>query len=81
MPFGIRPWAAGPYAELAGFDPTNRMSAFNFCDPYDHILPPSNGTISEMDRQHLWGMYVGIAADITRVGPPRGSLLLLGVGI
>ncbi len=40
----------------------NRLSQFNFCDPFDHVLPPVDGTISALDRQHLWGLYTGIAA-------------------
>lgn len=38
----------------------NRLSAFNFCDPFDHILPFSDGTIGKTDRAHLWGLYSGI---------------------
>jgi hypothetical protein len=37
------------------------LSAFNFCDPFDHVLPFSDGTIDSADRAHLWGMYSGIA--------------------
>ncbi len=62
MAFGIKPFGAGTYAELSGFNPAARMSAFNFCNPFDHILPPSDGTVSALDRQHLWGMYIGIVA-------------------
>jgi len=43
-------------------DLADRLSAFNFCDPFDHILPFSDGTVSALDRQHLWGLYTGIAA-------------------
>ncbi len=39
----------------------DRLSAFNFCDPFDHILPFADGTVAALDRQHLWGMYKGIA--------------------
>ncbi len=38
-----------------------RASAFNFCDPFDHVLPIPDGTISTLDRAHLWGLYSGIA--------------------
>lgn len=65
-------WSTSSWAELAWgqqseFDSltasaANRISAFNFCDPFDHILPFADGTVSALDRQHLWGMYVGIAA-------------------
>ena len=55
----------------------NRLSAFNFCDPFDHILPFADSTMTALDRQFLWGLYTGIAAggaaDIRR-------LLTLGVG-
>jgi len=47
--------------EVTG-DASSRLSAFNFCDPFDHILPISDGTVIARDRQHLWGMYSGIAA-------------------
>lgn len=40
----------------------NRLSAFNFCDPFDHVLPFSDASIGALDRQHLWGLYAGIAA-------------------
>ncbi len=62
MVFGARPYAAGSYSDLAGFNPAARMSAFNFSNAWDDILPLSNGTISALDRQHLWGLYIGIAA-------------------
>lgn len=39
-----------------------RMSAFNFSNAWDEILPPPDNTISALDRQHLWGMYIGIPA-------------------
>ena len=50
-------------------DAANRISAFNFCNPFDHILPVPDGTVSALDRQHLWGMYAGIAAAV----PPSTS--------
>lgn len=54
----------------------NLMSAFNWCDPFDHILPFSDGTVGILDRAHLWGMYTGIS-----VAPGAGKYLpLLGVG-
>jgi len=40
----------------------SRASAFNYCNPYDHVLPPVSGTIGAADRQHLWGLYIGILA-------------------
>ena len=43
-------------------DASSRVSAFNFCDPFDHVLP-TPGTTSYIARQHLWGMYGGIAAS------------------
>ena len=37
-----------------------RQSAFNFCDPFDHIMPAPDGVVGASDRQHLWGLYSGI---------------------
>ncbi len=42
-------------------DLAKRLSAFNFCNPFDHVLPFADGTISAADRAHLWGLYSGIA--------------------
>jgi hypothetical protein len=50
-------------------DASNRISAFNFCDPFDHILPVAVGTVGPLARQHLWGMYQGIAAAGTSIIP------------
>lgn len=47
----------------------NRISAFNFCDPFDHVLPVADGTVSAADRAHLWGLYSGIAVADIIVGP------------
>jgi hypothetical protein len=59
-------------------DAGNRISAFNFCDPFDHILPVPMGTVGSLARQHLWGMYQGIPV---RLGAGTGQWLpLLGVG-
>lgn len=44
-----------------GSGAADRLSAWNFSDAGDHILPFSDGSISNLDRQHLWGMYTGIA--------------------
>jgi len=38
----------------------NRMSAFNFCSPFDCVLPASDGAIKQANWWHLWGMYVGL---------------------
>lgn len=35
-----------------------RTSAFNFCNPFDLILPPVDTTITADDRAHLWGLFV-----------------------
>ena len=40
---------------------SKRLSAFNWCNPFDHVLPFADGSISASDRAHLWGMYSGIA--------------------
>ena len=44
-------------------DAADRLSAFNFCNPFDYILPFADGTISALDRRHLWGMYT-ITVDV-----------------
>ena len=69
------------YAQIEGHDPVesssaNRISAFNFCNPFDHILPAADGTIGTSDRQHLWGLYVGIAVGKSKTR----NLLTIGVG-
>ena len=56
----------------------DRLSAFNWCNPFDHILPFSDGTINAGDRAHLWGMYTGI---VVTAGLGAGTQLpLIGVG-
>ena len=42
-------------------DLDERLSAFNFCNPFDHVLPFADGTIGSTDRAHLWGLFSGIA--------------------
>jgi hypothetical protein len=57
-------------------DLADRLSAFNWCDPFDHILPFADGSVATIDRAHLWGMYAGIST-----APGAGKYLpLLGVG-
>jgi hypothetical protein len=51
-------------------DAANRLSAFNFCDPFDFIMPLADGGITNLDRQHLWGMYAGIAVE-EAIGRPH----------
>ena len=46
----------------AGDLAANRMSAYNFCNPFDTVLPLANGEIGQADRQHLMGAYAGILA-------------------
>ncbi len=46
----------------------DRLSAFNWCNPFDHVLPFSDGTVSAADRAHLWGMYSGIAVGAPSLG-------------
>ncbi len=55
-------------------DLANRLSAFNFCDAGDHILPFSDGSVSGLDRQHLWGMYTGISASTVEADQGQTSL-------
>ncbi len=47
------------------------LSDFNFCNPFDDVLPFSTGTVSVLDRQHLWGLSIRIAADIPAVAIPQ----------
>ncbi len=63
-------------------DLAKRLSAYNFCNPFDHVLPFADGTVSAADRAHLWGLYSGIAVGgaVAPTGPPLGSLPLIGVG-
>ena len=56
-----------------------RFSAFNFCDPFDHILPIADGTVDAVDRQHLWGMYSEIAAGVAVPADPDIDMLHHGV--
>lgn len=39
-----------------------RISAINVACPWRALLPPADGSISQSDRQHLAGIYGGIAA-------------------
>lgn len=47
------------------------LSAFNFCDAGDHILPFSDGSVSDLDQQHLWGLYTGIVVAAPVVPTPE----------
>ncbi len=51
--------------DVNDFELAKRLSAFNFSDPFDYILPFTDGAISAADRAHLWGLYSGIAANPT----------------
>ena len=44
-----------------------RMSAINFCNPFDDVLPDVGATVDAADMQHLWGLYSGILALPTPV--------------
>lgn len=56
-------------AVIPSVDSRKRASAFNWCNPYDHILPLADSSITVTDRAWLWGMYTGIA-PIDVVGEP-----------
>lgn len=68
------------------------LSAFNWCNPFDHILPFADGTVGATDRAHLWGLYsgivvIGIAPSSRTIGvgdPGRttgiGGVRIIGVG-
>jgi len=49
--------------ELEAGDTAARASAFNFCDPFDHVLPIADGSMSAVDRAQLWGLYSGISSS------------------
>ena len=40
------------------------LSQFNFCNSFDDVLPFPTGTVSILDAQHLWGLFIGIAAEV-----------------
>ena len=86
MTYGFAPYGSKAFGQSASFGVDNqarRMSAFNFCDPFDHILPVADNTISALDRQHLWGMYIGIAvagaAVVTVTIPQRVRIGAFGL--
>lgn len=43
------------------------LSRFNFLSSSDEALPFSTGTVSTLDRQHLWGLFIGIPAGASVV--------------
>ena len=61
--FGAAPFGALAFSQGFTFATLTAtlVSAFNFCNPFDHILPPADGSINRTDRAHLWGLYSGIA--------------------
>ena len=50
-------------------DTAGRSSAFNFCNPFDYVLPGMAGSIGAADRAHLWGLYVGLLPPEVAVPP------------
>ena len=77
MVYGTQPYAAGPFGQLTGLNVAEHMSAFNFCSSTDELLPFPDATISALDRQHLWGMFIGIVAGAPVVVVATGSKFLL----
>lgn len=55
--------------ELEAGDGDTRISTFNWCNPFDTVLPIADGTTDAGDRAQLWGLYTGIAVD-----PPVAAL-------
>lgn len=49
--------------DASDIDLAKRLSAFNFCNPFDHILPFADGNVGAADRAHLWGLYIGIVTN------------------
>lgn len=60
-------------------DLANRLSAFNWSNPFDRVLPFTDGTIGAGDKAHLWGLYAGISVRVLK-GPPKHEGLLPNVG-
>lgn len=56
--------------EVDAGDNADLLSAYNFCNPFDQILPISDGDISVLDMQHLWGLYTGVPASSEAPTPP-----------
>ncbi len=64
MTYGSAPYGSKAFGQTASFGLTTLaelMSAMNFCNPFDYILPLPDSSIDAADRAHLWGMYSGIA--------------------
>ncbi len=51
--------------DVSDSDLAARMSAWNFSDPFDHVLPFRDSTIDANDRAHLWGAYNGLLTGFT----------------
>ena len=63
MTFGTTTFAEQAFSQASAFSEVlpldvSRTAAFNFCSPFDEILPPANGNVGETDRAHLWGLFV-----------------------
>ena len=53
--------------DAGDIDLANKLSAFNWCNPFDHILPFADGSVNARDRAHLWGLYAAISVNIQTV--------------
>jgi len=62
--------------DVSDTDLANRLSAFNWCNLFDHILPFTDGSVDSDDRAHLLGLYAGISV----FRPPKHEGLLPNVG-
>lgn len=40
------------------------LSAFNFCNLYDHIMPAPRSSVIESDRAHFLGLFTGVLDNI-----------------
>ena len=54
FPLGVEPLGAEPSLDA------DLVSAFNFCNPFDIVLPPPAGGVSTLDMQHLWGLSTSV---------------------
>jgi len=41
----------------------DRLSAWNFCNPTDIVLPLADGSVNRLDRAQLWGVYVSASTS------------------
>ena len=65
--------------ELESGDGDELISQFNFCNPFDTIFPIADGATSQLDKQHLWGLFTGIATLVIIPRPDSAASMLIGI--